>query len=319
MPPKKTLDFAASYSVGWIAALPIERAAAIVMLDERHDQPQDFVKNESDQNSYTWGRIGKHNVVIASLPAGEYGTVSAADTASGLRSSLPDIRIGLLVGIGAGVPGKRDILLGDVVVSNPDGTNGGVVQYDLYKAKTDSGLHVDERKGFLSSPPRALRSALAALQAEHEVDGSRIEEFLGDIQRNERMSVAYGYPGHEKDLLRQLSNADQPRAYSKIHYGTIASGNRLIEDAQERDLIVKWLEQENVKPICFEMEAAGLMNSFPCVVIRGICDYADEHKNDVWQKYSAATAAAFAKEFLGYIDAGEVALSRKIEDILSSG
>jgi len=49
------------------------------------------------------------------------------------------------------------------------------------------------------------------------------------------------------------------------------------------------------------MEAAGLMNSFPCIVIREICDYADSHKNDRWQLYAAATAAAYAKELLGYV------------------
>lgn len=38
--------------------------------------------------------------------------------------------------------------------------------------------------------------------------------------------------------------------------------------------------------LCFEMEAAGLMNSFPCLVVRGICDYADSHKNKRWQKKS---------------------------------
>jgi nucleoside phosphorylase len=53
--------------------------------------------------------------------------------------------------------------------------------------------------------------------------------------------------------------------------------------------------------ICFEMEAAGLMNNFPCLVIRGICDYADSHKNKMWQAYAAATAAAFARVFLGFV------------------
>jgi hypothetical protein len=49
------------------------------------------------------------------------------------------------------------------------------------------------------------------------------------------------------------------------------------------------------------MEAAGLMNDFPCLVIRGICDYADSHKNNTWQPYAAATAAAYAKEVLSVI------------------
>lgn len=50
------------------------------------------------------------------------------------------------------------------------------------------------------------------------------------------------------------------------------------------------------------MEAAGLSNGFPCVVIRGICDYADSHKNDQWHPYAAAVAAACAKELLTYMD-----------------
>ena len=50
--------------------------------------------------------------------------------------------------------------------------------------------------------------------------------------------------------------------------------------------------------LCFEMEAAGLMDEFPCLVIRGICDYSDSHKNDEWHKYAALTAAAYVREVL---------------------
>jgi nucleoside phosphorylase len=79
-----------------------------------------------------------------------------------------------------------------------------------------------------------------------------------------------------------------------IHYGTIASGNQVIKDGISRDR----LSAELGGVLCFEMEAAGLMNDFPCLVIRGICDYADSHKNKAWQPYAAATAAAYAKELL---------------------
>jgi hypothetical protein len=82
-----------------------------------------------------------------------------------------------------------------------------------------------------------------------------------------------------------------------IHYGTIASGNRVMKDAMERDKI----SQDLGGVLCFEMEAAGLMNNFPCLVIRGISDYSDSHKNDGWQRYAAATAAAFAKELLNHL------------------
>jgi len=69
-----------------------------------------------------------------------------------------------------------------------------------------------------------------------------------------------------------------------------------MKDADARDRLA---EKEGV--LCFEMEAAGVMDRFPCVVIRGICDYSDTHKNDIWQGYAAATAAAYAKELLGVI------------------
>ena len=38
----------------------------------------------------------------------------------------------------------------------------------------------------------------------------------------------------------------------------------------------------------FEMEAAGLMDQLPCLVIRGVC-YCDSHKNKQWQGYAALT------------------------------
>jgi len=85
-----------------------------------------------------------------------------------------------------------------------------------------------------------------------------------------------------------------------VHYGLIASADRLMKDATIRDALAA---EEDV--LCFEMEAAGLMDNFPCLVIRGICDYSDTHKNDRWQGYAAATAAAYGKELLNVIPAAE--------------
>jgi hypothetical protein len=62
--------------------------------------------------------------------------------------------------------------------------------------------------------------------------------------------------------------------------------------------------------LCFEMEAAGLMDDFPCLVVRGICDYADSHKNKRWQGYAAATAAAYAKELLSVIPGNQLVSTR---------
>ncbi|KAK2765812.1 pfs domain-containing protein [Colletotrichum kahawae] len=98
-----------------------------------------------------------------------------------------------------------------------------------------------------------------------------------------------------------------------VHYGLIASGNSVVKDGVSRDNIVQRLGD---KCICFEMEAAGLMDNFPCLVIRGICDYADTHKNDRWQNYSAATAAALAKELLEVIDGDDVEGASRVDEIM---
>src|SRR5215469_2524700 len=120
------------YSVGWVCALPIELAAAQVMLDEEH---QHLGQDPNDTNLYTLGRIGEHNVVIACLPAGQTGTNSAAAVAVQMKSKFMQLRFGLMVGIGGGVPrAESDIRLGDVVISQPNMQHGGVVQYDFGKA-----------------------------------------------------------------------------------------------------------------------------------------------------------------------------------------
>jgi len=85
-----------------------------------------------------------------------------------------------------------------------------------------------------------------------------------------------------------------------LHFGTIASRNQVIKDGETRDR----LSAELGGILCFEMEAAGLMNDFPCLVIRGICDYPDSHKNKIWQPYAAA--AARAKELLSAIPPHQV-------------
>ena len=69
-----------------------------------------------------------------------------------------------------------------------------------------------------------------------------------------------------------------------------------MKDAKIRD---RWGREHGV--LCFEMEAAGVMNTVPCLVIRGSCDYADSYKNKKWQEYAAATAAVYAKLLLSFV------------------
>ncbi|KAL3441722.1 hypothetical protein BJX65DRAFT_299543 [Aspergillus insuetus] len=327
LPAKKSMD----YTVGWICAIVTEYAAAQEFLDEEHEAP-DFV-SPGDTNHYTLGRIREHNVVIAVLPDGEYGTAAAAMVATNMQNSFPNIRIGLLVGIGGGVPSKRhDIRLGDVVVSAPRDGKGGVFQYDF--GKTMQGRSFQHTR-FLNQPPTALRTALTGLQARYKRKGHCIESTIHNIlNHNPGLRHEYGRPPGNADTLfrpevihntegcaefcaSNPSNIVQRRARTMnepnpaIHYGLIASANQVMKDALVRDQ----LAVEN-DILCFEMEAAGLMNQFPCLVIRGICDYSDSHKNKEWQGFAAMTAAAYAKDILHQIPPSLVEAEKKISEIL---
>lgn len=96
-----------------------------------------------------------------------------------------------------------------------------------------------------------------------------------------------------------------------IHYGLIASADQLMKNAMIRD---KLAEERGV--LCFEMEAAGLMNFFPCLVVRGICDYADTHKNKEWQGFAAMMAAAYARDLLRLVIPEQVQAREKADDVL---
>lgn len=322
------------YIVGWICALHIEYVAAKTFLDEKHEPPE-FVST-NDNNLYTLGKIGKHNTVIAVLPHGEYGIAPAASVARDMLHSFPNIRIGLMVGTGGGAPSpKHDIRLGDIVVSTSDNVkHGGVFNFD--HGKVIQGQPFKE-SGFLNRPPMVLRTAMQGLRSEYEAEGHQLERDINEILDHKgRLRKKYGRPQAITDRLYQpwvlhqphddpncdhcsndpsslivraerTSDEDNPA----IHYGLIASSNKLMKDATIRDELAK----KGV--LCFETEAAGVMNHFPCLVIRGICNYADTHKNDQWQGYAAMTAAAYAKDLLCQIHPNRAEAEAKISDVLS--
>jgi nucleoside phosphorylase len=316
------------YTIGWICALSEELVAARAMLDEHHEVPR---LHKSDRNMYCCGRMEGHNIVITCLPTGAYGTTSAATVAAQMLSTFESIRFGLMVGIGGGVPSKGyDIRLGDVVVSKPSGTFGGVVQYDIGK-NIEGGPFM--RTGSLNKPPQILLNAVAGLKAEHMLEGSKIplihsrmvenhpnmlEGFSYQHELDDWLFVAgYKHEGGDTcetcDRSKVVERPNRRTTDPLIHYGVIASGNQVMKNSDIRDQLKKELDI-----ICFEMEAAGLMDNFPCLVIRGICDYADTHKNKGWQMYAAATAAAYAKELLCIIPAHQVEATLRAAEVMGT-
>ncbi|KAI8959587.1 nucleoside phosphorylase domain-containing protein [Daldinia sp. FL1419] len=306
------------YTIGWICAIEPELIAALELLDKRHDQPEGLPPN--DTNAYVLGEMGGHKIVIASLPDGEYGISKATDVAVNLARTFPNVRLGLMVGIGGGAPRlpTNDIRLGDVVVSSAKDGGSGVYQYDFGKTIQDKEFI---STGQLDKPPKTFRTAISVLKADHRREGNSIHKQIELIlEKNSRLKDEYQRPEETSDRLYRSeythcegkatcddcgdkestivtrTSRSQRRDNPAIHYGLIASANQLMKNALIRDKLAK---ENNV--LCFETEAAGLMDHFPCLVIRGICSYADTHKNKEWQGYAAMAAAVYAKELLGRI------------------
>ncbi|RAL08509.1 ankyrin repeat protein [Aspergillus homomorphus CBS 101889] len=296
----------ADYTVGWICPLQIELVAALEMLDEEHTK---LPQQPADHNVYHLGSISGHNVVIAGM--WQTGNTTAATVVAQMRMTFP-----------SGVPVVTEhgmVRLGHVVVSKPTGQLPGVIQYD--RGKAQDGEFV--RTGALAPPPPVLLLAAEALAAQRA--RSRQDPLLQNIRRFDTSLpglCCYQFPGNDKDYLfpadykhlrprtscdvaqcdlTQRISRDEDGIYKSdewiiVHRGTIASGELVVKDAVKRDL----LSQED-DILCFEMESAGALSDFPCLVIRGISNYCDSHKSDQWQGYASAAAAAYARQLFFYI------------------
>ncbi|KAF4944304.1 hypothetical protein FGADI_12788 [Fusarium gaditjirri] len=319
-----------TYTIGWICAITTEFVAARSFFDEEHQALESAAP--SDNNNYALGRIGKHNVVMAVMPKDEVGTTTAATVARDMLRTFPSIRFGLMVGIGGGAPtAEHDIRLGDIVVNTR-----GVFQFDY--GKEIQGRNA-QTGGSLNKPPQLLLTAISALAAEYELKGHKLNQLIETaLERYPRLRKNYSRPNSDTDRLYQsdIIHPDQPGECldlcggsfqsleargqrdeeeddPAIHYGLIASGNRVMKNAVIRGSIAA---EKNV--LCFEMEAAGLANHFPCVVIRGICDYSDSHKNDKWQGFASMVGAAYATDLLSQIPPSKVQSEKPIKEVWSS-
>jgi nucleoside phosphorylase len=337
------------FEVAIICALRTESDAVEALFDQFWEEKVEYEKVKGDSNSYTLGRIGRHNVVLAYMPG--MGKAASATVAASFRASFPSIRLGLIVGVCGGVPRDEsensDILLGDIIIST------GVVQFDFGRQLPDRVVRKDTLEDNLGRPNLELRGFL------HKIQGwrgrtemsSRIAEYIAEICSKPGFEE-WKYPGMQHDYLfpatyrhkhhipgecircdkcvsdtdpvcddalssdctllqcdikrvivrgrsrgLQASGESTEQAQSTmtpvLHFGLVASGDLVMKSAGYRNELVT-----REKIIGFEMEGAGAWDTFPTVVIKGVCDYADSHKNKKWQKYAAVTAAAGTKAFL---------------------
>ncbi|KAH8598617.1 nucleoside phosphorylase domain-containing protein [Bisporella sp. PMI_857] len=308
MPPS-----ADQYTVAWLCALPeSEQVAARLALDERYEEPPRVV---DDENSYYFGSIGGHNIVIACLPPGQPGLVSASRLVGPMSRSFRNLKIYLFVGIGGGVPhsppcenAEDDIHLGDVVIGYSEAIGApAIIQWDF--GRRLEGYYYENTSNF-NKPDRRLLSALGSVVTNYECNDTKFDHHLREIVAK---NPKFTHPGVHNDKLfeatyrhgnaKDCSNCDMQKIVRRpdrvstsllYHRSTIVSGNSVMQNGIERDKMSKLYYNAR----CFEMEAAGIIDDTRCLVIRGIADYADGHKNWMWHRYAAAAAAAFGKEFL---------------------
>ncbi|KAJ3499713.1 hypothetical protein NLG97_g108 [Lecanicillium saksenae] len=326
----------AVFRVAIICALPREADAVTLLFDEFWDDDGDvFGRAKGDTNTYVTGRVGNHNVVLVTAPA--MGTTNAASTATCLRLSFPGVRLALLIGVCGGIPeiDGRDVFLGDVVISRTLVQFDYGRQYPGYFAVKKT---VDDSLGRANKEIRSLLASVEMEFGRRRLEAKAQNHLrsLQETAIRERRRAKYSYPGMMMDRLYLSSYRHQHQAACDnccsgpfaacelatrascedlgcndayivkrerpdgddaneltLHIGCLGSGNTVIKSGEDRDRISA---EHGI--IAFEMEGAGAWDEIPCIVVKGICDFSDSHKNKAWQDYAAATASAVGKALL---------------------
>ncbi|KAI1036182.1 hypothetical protein LB504_011437 [Fusarium proliferatum] len=309
------------FKVALICALPLEANSVLSLFDHHWDEDDGtprIGKARGDPNSYSIGIMSGHHVVLAHPPG--IGTIAAGTIAAFCKLSFTSIRLALVVGICGGAPMNNGIQihLGDVIIST------GIVSYDFGRRFSDRFEMKDKSSEVPGRPNLEIRGLLSKLATTRQTGRLRSAIYGILYQLHQGSDTALQYPGTSKDILfpasyrhkhhepskcaicaacqskadpvcaaatvsdchdlkcntrKQLSRPRPTRSHQSfpppdVHFGIFASG--------------------------FEMESAGVWDIFPCIVIKGVCDYADSHKNKEWQQFASASAAACARVFLDY-------------------
>ncbi|KXJ89928.1 nucleoside phosphorylase domain-containing protein [Microdochium bolleyi] len=305
------------YTVIWIAPLEVEAQAAIYMLDNKHNGR--FAGTHGASHVFEAGDINGHNVVIASLAEDqEYGNSSASNLVTEAKLRFERLRLYLLVGVAAGLPDLEsdpplDIRLGDVLVATSGGRGrAALVAYSLVK-ETKHGPELLRQGHVLQEPTRLLMSAIGSIKRNAIYGpGDFIDIYKDSIAGKSHSNGTFHDPGQDVDILhtvdrrgREVVQKRAPRrddSRTRVWYGQIGTGDTLMKEVRARDALRGRLKDDKI--IGLEMEAAGVMNVLNAAVIRGVCDYADEHKNKEWQPFAAAMAASYAKAVLWQLGKG---------------
>jgi nucleoside phosphorylase/NTP pyrophosphatase (non-canonical NTP hydrolase) len=290
--------------IGIVTALPKEFAAMRMMLDEEISNPI-----AGDPNDYYVGTIptddgtGSHLVVVTLLK--EMGNNSAAAAATHLLRSFPTVRDVLMVGIAGGIPSpatpESHVRLGDIIVSNKE----GIVQYDNLKI----GIGSIRVRSSTTKPSARMIGATNLLESEQYMNKHPWEEYMmlatemvGARRPPDDSDHLYKWDGVTPEVLPHPIDPNRRPLQPKVHYGRIGASNTLLKNPHLRDQLRK-----DCDVIAIEMEGSGIADAAwqsgqHYLVIRGVCDYCDEKKNDLWQTYAAVAAASYARAVISRVN-----------------
>ncbi len=273
--------------IGIVTALPHEFTAIKVLL-ENTQEVRFHAKDDTAGNRYIIGEVacghGTHRVALCMLP--RYGNNFASIISTKMMNWFKNIKNIIICGIAGGVPSK--VRLGDLVVSMR-----GVIQYDLGADKPDQFIS----KTTPQNCSDFLVEAVQFLRAEELEHGCTWLKYVDEI--NARTAADFSRPEVKMEKYEEKSGEEyvvstrECAAKTSFHEGVIGSGNAVQKNAARRDALC---EQHNVTAI--EMESSGIsdaarLENHGYIAVRGICDYCDSQKNDEWQLYAAAVAAAY--------------------------
>ncbi|WP_082526431.1 hypothetical protein [Kitasatospora sp. MBT63] len=283
---------------GIVTALPKEFAATKAMLH----QPQ-RMHVPGDHNIYEIGHMpardgsGDHSVVLTLQT--QPGNNAAAISATSLLRTFGSITDVLMVGIAGGAPDHRrpghHVRLGDIVISN----HYGIIQYDLVSLSPEGAVF----RGASRPPSTPVLAMVNYLEAERLSGHYPWEKHMRrgrNIPHADRppdsTDVIHTPKPPYRGTLTHPQDSDRKPGHPKVHYGRIGSANILLRNPQIRDQLRDALDIR-----AFEMESSGIADGsgqHGFLAIRGICDYCDQYKNDIWQQYASIAAAAYARALI---------------------
>lgn len=294
MQEEKRMDNYSDIKIGIITALPKECAAMKMMM---HEVKECFFDDRGAGHRFFVGKLksanGKNHRIALGLCG--MGNNKAAIRATNMLSHFKSIDSIIMTGIAGGIPSfqndDKQVRLGDIVVSN------GVTQYDFVK-ETPEKIEI---RSTSAKPSAQLLEAVDVMKIYEYENVYPWHEYLDEFSSNPQFIK----PEADTDKLYDLEDnlCEHPydgtrTEYPKAFMGGIASANDLLKNPNKRNML-----KEAYGVLAVEMEASGIADAtwehlVGYLVVRGICDYCDTHKNDVWQEYAALVAAAYTRSLI---------------------